>query len=236
MWQSGPIIPQALASLSVTIYWHMWQSGPIIPPGIGFPFCHNILTHVAEWPNYIPRHWLPFPSSLGGGIRTCLLLGASISLSWVELSLFYGWQSVDQFVLVSGSPLWPMTRFYPYPLFSDNCFVALPVGRPLWREDGSVTYSAIVFLFSRHSLSMDPTENTGSHSFSVVCIAAATLTWCLLCRSLIMDVSSDWTALVLRRHATICLLPFITGLWTVFRKLSQNTERDSNMNCLLLVL
>jgi hypothetical protein len=36
-----------------------------------------------------------------------------------------------------------MTRFYPYPIFSDNCFVVLPVGRPLWREDGSVTYSAI---------------------------------------------------------------------------------------------
>jgi hypothetical protein len=27
--------------------------------------------------------------------------------------------------------------------FSDNCFFVLPVGRPLWREDGSVTYSAI---------------------------------------------------------------------------------------------
>jgi hypothetical protein len=36
-----------------------------------------------------------------------------------------------------------MTRFYPYPFFSDNCFVVFPVGRPLWREDGSVTYSAI---------------------------------------------------------------------------------------------
>jgi hypothetical protein len=61
----------------------------------------------------------------------------------VELSLSYGWRSVDQFVLVAGSHLGPMTRFYPYPLFSDNCFVHLPVGRPLWREDGSVTYSAI---------------------------------------------------------------------------------------------
>jgi hypothetical protein len=35
-----------------------------------------------------------------------------------------------------------MTRFYPYPFFSDNSFV-LPVGLPLWQEDGSVTYSAI---------------------------------------------------------------------------------------------
>jgi hypothetical protein len=55
----------------------------------------------------------------------------------------YGRQSVDQFVLVLGSPLGPMTRFYPHPYSSDNCFVVLPVGRLLWREDGSVTYNAI---------------------------------------------------------------------------------------------
>jgi hypothetical protein len=54
----------------------------------------------------------------------------------------YGRRSVDQFVLVSGYPLGSMTKFYPYLFFSDNCFVVLPVGRLLWREDGSVTYSA----------------------------------------------------------------------------------------------
>jgi hypothetical protein len=48
-----------------------------------------------------------------------------------ELSLSYGRQSVDQFVLVSGSPLEPMTRFCPYPFFNDNYFVVLPVGRTL---------------------------------------------------------------------------------------------------------
>jgi hypothetical protein len=37
-----------------------------------------------------------------------------VELSWVELSLYYGRRSVDQFVLVSGSPLGPMTRFYPF--------------------------------------------------------------------------------------------------------------------------
>jgi hypothetical protein len=62
---------------------------------------------------------------------------------WVQLSLFYDRQSVDKFVLVSGSPLGPMTRFYPHIFFSGNCLVVLPLGRPLWREDGSVTYSAI---------------------------------------------------------------------------------------------
>jgi hypothetical protein len=65
-----------------------------------------------------------------------------VYVSKAELSLSCGRRSIDQFVLVSGSPLGPMTRFYPYPLFSDNCFVDLPVRRPLWREDGSVTYSA----------------------------------------------------------------------------------------------
>jgi hypothetical protein len=65
------------------------------------------------------------------------------NLSWVALSLSYGRRSVDQFVLVSGSPLGPVTRFYPYPFCSENCFIVLPVGRPLWREDGSVTYIAV---------------------------------------------------------------------------------------------
>jgi hypothetical protein len=61
----------------------------------------------------------------------------------VELGLSYGRRSVYQFVLVSGSPLGPMTRFYPYPFFSNNCLFSLPVVHPLWREDGSVTYNAI---------------------------------------------------------------------------------------------
>jgi hypothetical protein len=65
---------------------------------------------------------------------------AACSYSMHELSLSYGRQSVDQFVLVSGSPLGPMTRLYPYPFFSDNYFVVLPVGRPLSQEDRSVAY------------------------------------------------------------------------------------------------
>jgi hypothetical protein len=65
-------------------------------------------------------------------------------------------QSVHQFVLVSGSPLGPMTRFYFFfrltiivrsrtqtmEFFLTITFLFF-LGRPLWRKDGSVTYSAI---------------------------------------------------------------------------------------------
>jgi hypothetical protein len=76
-------------------------------------------------------------------VADSFLMGISWQMShfWVELS--YGRRSVNQFVLVSGSTLGPMTRVYPYPFFSDNCFVVLPIGRSLWREDGSVAYIAI---------------------------------------------------------------------------------------------
>jgi hypothetical protein len=38
--------------------------------------------------------------------------------------------AVDQFILISGLPLGPMTRRYLSLLFSfDNCFVVLPVRR-----------------------------------------------------------------------------------------------------------
>jgi hypothetical protein len=80
-------------------------------------------------------------SSCGKFEKHCLSRCNSLSL--VELSLSYGRWSVNQFVLVSGSPLGPMIRFYLYPFFNDNYFVVLPVGGPLWREDGSVTFSAI---------------------------------------------------------------------------------------------
>jgi hypothetical protein len=42
-----------------------------------------------------------------------------------------GRQPVDQFFLVSGSPLGPMTRFYPCPFVSDNCLFSFRVVRHL---------------------------------------------------------------------------------------------------------
>jgi hypothetical protein len=56
-----------------------------------------------------------------------------ISVSWVEFIL----RPVSRPVRLGIElPFGTMTRFYPF--FSDNCFVVLPVGRPLWQEDGSV--------------------------------------------------------------------------------------------------
>jgi hypothetical protein len=52
-------------------------------------------------------------------------------LSWISSC---GRQSVDQFVLVSGSPLGPMTRFYLSLFFLfDNYFVVLPRAPSLTR-------------------------------------------------------------------------------------------------------
>jgi hypothetical protein len=82
------------------------------------------------------------PLALGLSPLTTRRATVEVTLAF-ELSLSYVRRSVDQFVLVSGSPLGPMIRFYPYPFCTDNCFVVLPVERPLWREDGSVTYSVI---------------------------------------------------------------------------------------------
>jgi hypothetical protein len=61
-------------------------------------------------------------------------------LSWVNLTVDGQSTSSSWY---RAPPLGPMTRFYPYPFFSDNYFFVLPVARPLWREDESVTYSAI---------------------------------------------------------------------------------------------
>jgi hypothetical protein len=58
----------------------------------------------------------------------------------LKLKLIYDWQSVDQFILVSGTHLGPVTNFsFSLKLPLDICgFVILL--RPLWREDGSVIY------------------------------------------------------------------------------------------------
>jgi hypothetical protein len=74
------------------------------------------------------------------GRRIRLTNSPHSELNWVYLTA--DGQSTSSFWY--RAPLWgPWPDFYPYPFFSDNCFVVLPVGRHLWREDGIVTYSAI---------------------------------------------------------------------------------------------
>jgi hypothetical protein len=75
--------------------------------------------------------------------RLMALFCGSLCYRWHRSwSSSYGRQSVYQFVLVSGSPLRPMTRFYPLFLRLKITLLFF-LGRPLWWEDGSVTYSAI---------------------------------------------------------------------------------------------
>jgi hypothetical protein len=110
------------------IYIPQEQSGPVIPPGTGFPFC-RLLRLAGQWWRYSnpPPHG---------------------TVSWLELQWSWssscGRQSVDQFIWVSGLPLGPLTRFYLALLSSsDNYFTFFFRRRPLWRENGSVVYSAI---------------------------------------------------------------------------------------------
>jgi hypothetical protein len=66
---------------------------------------------------------------------------------WSESELYYDRRSVGQPVLVSSLHLGLMTRCL---LLSDNCgFVDM--GRPLWREDGSVVYNCCCLRQRSHS-------------------------------------------------------------------------------------
>jgi hypothetical protein len=69
-----------------------------------------------------------------------------VTLDWVN-ELYYDRPSVGQSVLVSSPHLGLMTRFL---LLSDSCgFVDM--GRPLWREGGSVVYNCCCLLQHSHS-------------------------------------------------------------------------------------
>jgi hypothetical protein len=106
----------------------------------------------------------------------------SIATRKSKSKLLYDWRSVSQYVLVSA-PLWgPWPDFTFSFLLPENCLV---LGRPLWREDGSVICSAICqwsdsrrtkssyittdgqsarMCFLSYSLGTDHTENTGSNN------------------------------------------------------------------------
>jgi hypothetical protein len=71
-----------------------------------------------------------------------LHLWKRLSLSfWTAVQIKPSWLcdqlSVGQFILVSGTPLGPMTRFFLSLPFLRQLLCSY-LGRPLWREDGSV--------------------------------------------------------------------------------------------------
>jgi hypothetical protein len=58
----------------------------------------------------------------------------AVELSWVYITADGQSTSLSWY----RAPLWGPWPDFILPIFSDNCFNVLPVGRPLWREDGSV--------------------------------------------------------------------------------------------------
>jgi hypothetical protein len=119
-----------------TINFHFWGLHPVVSITNNLWGCHQSITTVFFLNVFIAISYplqvsTPYgPSS--GGIYTSLFLGIMYTTTdlflpcyqlRVELSLYYGRRSVDQFVLVSDSPLGPMTRFYPF--FSLVTFVLM---------------------------------------------------------------------------------------------------------------
>jgi hypothetical protein len=113
------------------------------------------------------------------------------------MSWSYCRRSVDQFVMVSGSPLGPITRFYPYPFFSYNCLFLLHVGRLLWREDGSVTYSA------------DWSGHWGPITIAVMCLSQVII---FIFKNLI------WKMFLKLMICTSSLLDIMIGMWVGQRR------------------
>jgi hypothetical protein len=68
-----------------------------------------------------------FPTAYGHALYTFF---------FAKSKLYYGRRSVGQSVLVSGRHLGPATNFFPSLFIDSHGFV--DVGRPLWREVGSV--------------------------------------------------------------------------------------------------
>jgi hypothetical protein len=84
----------------------------------------------------LPNYMAPHP-------RDSILQSLSQAPQIVNVRvIYYDWQSVGQSVLVLGIHLGPVTNFShsPFDYFLDS-FGYVDVGRPLWREVGSVLFS-----------------------------------------------------------------------------------------------
>jgi hypothetical protein len=113
-------------------------------------------------------------SSQVGGHQTNLLhfwlrrlttLHRLTGLAKSKSKLYYDRQSVGQSILVSGTHLGPATNFSPslFLLFLDS-FGFVDVGRPLWREVGSVLFS---FCRASPGQPLSDLESHGTHEHSL---------------------------------------------------------------------
>jgi hypothetical protein len=111
-------------------------------------------------------------------------------------------RSVGQSVLVSSTYLGPKTRFL---LLSDSCgFV--DVGRPLWRENGSIIYNCFRFSSAQ---SYFPPMKTISHFTSWILIILLWLPlFCLL--QALLQWAVSWSVVNMSRRDEL----FALGTWT----------------------
>jgi hypothetical protein len=83
-------------------------------------------------------------------------------------------QSVSQYVLVSGTPLGPMTRFFFFLSFAGELLCSSSWGA-LWREDGSVICSAICQWSKSRRTHNHTLLSTGTTGFPIRCLAGITM-------------------------------------------------------------
>jgi hypothetical protein len=111
----------------------VWCQAPIWGPWPNFYYCQTVADLLMWGALSDGRRVLYFTITAG-------ILQHRIVMLWGSFS---SQQSVNQLLLVSGTPLGSMTRFYLHPFFRDNYFVVVLAGCPLWWEGVYVTCSAI---------------------------------------------------------------------------------------------
>jgi hypothetical protein len=91
-----------------------------------------------------------------------------------ELSWFCDRRSVGLSALVSGTPLGLMARYIFFPFFCRTIAVLFVLGRPLWRENGSVICSAICLIWDYWILFPSPLTIRRDYGGSILtCLHAA---------------------------------------------------------------
>jgi hypothetical protein len=112
--------------------WQISNSGPQNKEQEGWPHVQHSVSEVSCHDRSVTSHSVQIPDAA---------TWPAFELSWVEFILR---PTVSRLVRLGiGLSFGAHDQIFSLSFFSDNCSVVLPIGRPLWREDGSVTYSAI---------------------------------------------------------------------------------------------